>query len=266
MIFRLDHIATALIAIFLLAAAPGCSSLRLSSVPLLDKLAFWERQTVPPEILARHGPTATERLAQIEKMGRQAAKGSPSTQQQIAANLAQQISVEQNPLIRLHLIQAISRCRVPVASAVLRAGLEDKDLDVQQAACAALGDRPDPETTTLLGAIVSSDSEPLDLRLAAIDTLGRLDNPAAALALAPALEPHVNPALQFRAVTHLKKITGLDHGNDLVAWRNYFARMPATNSRSPTAPYPGLENPTVGAFSPQNGPPPSPAAQVTGPS
>jgi hypothetical protein len=257
---RLGHRAAALIAIILLVTSAGCG--RMSSMSLLDRFAFWDREVVPAEILSRHGPTATERLAQIEDMGRRASKGSPSEQQQIADNLARQISVEQDPQIRLHLIQAISRCRVPVAAAVLRAGLDDKDLDVQLAACQALGDWPGPETTALLGEIVGDDSEPLDLRLAAIDALGRFKNPAAALALAPALEAHANPALQFRAVKRLKKLTGLDHGNDLVAWRDHFSRLSGIAAAPPAVEPAGAGTAGVGAVVPYNGPAQSPTAQA----
>ncbi len=235
---RPGHRALMLIAILGLATSPGCRSLSLPSFALMDKLPFGNREVVPPEIRQRHGLSPSEQVAQIDQLGRRAEKESPQQQQMTAENLARQITVTEDSQIRLHLIRAVSRCRVPLATDVLKAGLKDPDLDVQLAACAGLGERGGEETTSLLGEIVRDDSQPLDLRLAAIDSLGRRKDPATAVALAAALQPQANPALQFRAVRQLKTVTGLDYGDDLMAWRNHFGQTTTIATASPPDPGP----------------------------
>ncbi|HUS40184.1 MAG: HEAT repeat domain-containing protein [Pirellulales bacterium] len=223
-----------------LSTSVGCGSMSFSA---FDKLAFWKREVVPEDILARHGPTASQYLEKIDKLGQRAAKASPTEQQAIAEQLAQAIRAEQDALVRLHLIQAISPCRAPIAAAVLHAGLNDEDLDVQLAACEELSAWESPKTTTLLGQIVESGDEPLDLRLAAIETLGKFKDAAAADVIAPALESNADPALQYRAVKSLAKMTGIDYGNDLVAWRNHFGKQTFGNSGEQYA-SPDLSSPT----------------------
>jgi hypothetical protein len=205
----------------------GCRSFDLPSWPWLDKLGLRPAEPVPEEVLARHGPTSMQRIERIEGLGKQAAKSSSVQQQQIAEALAQQIQSEQDSLVRAAIVDAISECRVPIAGAVMRAALQDVDMDVQRAACRAWGRWGSPEAVQLLGQMVADNDAPLDVRLAAVSELQQIKDPSSASALAAALGPRQDPAIQYRAVEALQDVTDLDYGNDLVAWRNHFANDPA---------------------------------------
>jgi HEAT repeat protein len=215
----------------LVAVTVGCRSFNMPSLPLLEDLNFLPDKPVPPEVLSRHGPTSQARIDQIAALEDRAKAGSTVEQQHVAEFLAQQIRAERDPVLRERIIQAVSHCRVPLASAVLRAGLNDESPDVQLAACRAWGQRDDPEAIAVLGQIVATADEDVDLRLEAVKSLGQIERPEAADALSAAIQPDQDPAVQYRAVAALESVTDLDYGQDLTAWRDYFSRKAALAAR-----------------------------------
>lgn len=204
-----------------LLLATGCRA--LSNVPLLRGLA--PEKPVPPEIVARYGPTAGQRIQEVDRLGKAARKASPDRQQIIAETLAQQIREEKVPTVRLHIVNAIQNCRTPMASSVLRAALDDEDIDVRIAACKAWGKVGGPEAVELLGRTVGDDGAELEVRLAATSALANVKHPRAVQALGLAIQDRQDPALQYRAAQSLQQVTGVRHGNNLVAWRNYVSEQ-----------------------------------------
>lgn len=195
----------------------------MSDVPLLRSLVA--EKPVPPEIIARCGPTATQRIEEVNRLGKAARKASPDRQQTIAATLAQQIREEKDPTVRAKIVRAIVNCRTPLATSVLRAAMDDEDMDVRITACKAWGQVGGPEAVELLGRAIGDDSAELEVRLAAADALANVKQPRAVQALGLAIQDRQNPALQFRAAQSLQQVTGLRHGNNLVAWREYVSQQ-----------------------------------------
>jgi HEAT repeat protein len=105
------------------------------------------------------------------------------------------------------------------ASKMLTAGLKDTDSDVRVACCQAWGKRKGHDATHLLSEILTSDTD-IDVRLAAARALGETGDPAATAALGLALE-NPDPAMQYRAVQSLKKVSGRDYGDSIAVWREY---------------------------------------------
>ena len=77
----------------------------------------------------------------------------------------------------------------------------------------------DAQAVKLLSEALRSDVD-ADVRLAAAKALGETKNPAAVAALGEALTD-ADPAMQYRAVLSLKKVTGKDLGNDVDRWQQY---------------------------------------------
>jgi HEAT repeat protein len=146
-------------------------------------------------------------------------------QRELSDQLARQIQIEPDPIVRTAVIEAIAEFRTPIAQQVLEAGLSDKDTGVRVACCKALGRRADPTTVPKLAAILRTD-EDIDVRLAATEALGNIRTPQAMQALVIALDDR-DPALQFVGVESLKSITGKDFGPNVAAWRQVAAGGPS---------------------------------------
>jgi HEAT repeat protein len=204
-----------------LLALSGCQNFDLSSLPLADKLGFATRAPVPPEVAARYGPTLRVRLEKIKRQGIAAAKASPTEQEEIARALAAQIQQESNPVLRQEIVKSIANCKNPLAELVIRAGLNDKNRDVQIESCRAWGERRSAESVPILSQVLRNEDADLDVKLAAVTALANSGNEEAVAVLSVALAKGADPALQHQAVLALQELTDRDFGNDLVAWRNF---------------------------------------------
>lgn len=170
-------------------------------------------------------PSPAKRIASLRELARNASRATPEQRQQVAAELVESIRTEEDPLIRAEIVRALGAYPGPAADAVLRAALSDPDAEVRVAACEIWGDRGDAEATALLAEVLDRDAD-VDVRLAAAAALGESENPAAAAALGLALEDR-DPAMQYRAVLSLRRLTGKNFGNDVNRWRQYVAgRLP----------------------------------------
>lgn len=138
-------------------------------------------------------------------------------QRQLTDQLARQIQVEPDPLVRKSIVEAVAKYQTPMARAVLEAGVKDQDEIVRAACCKALGARAEPETIASLAAVLREDQEQ-DVRLAAAKALGQIKSPEAVKALSVAVEDR-DPAMQYVGVQSLKLATGKDYGNDVQTWR-----------------------------------------------
>ena len=106
-----------------------------------------------------------------------------------------------------------------MADTVIEAASEDDSADVRMTACEVLGRRGGPQAIRLLSKTVASDIN-ADVRLAATRALGETGDPAAVAGLGVALEDG-DPAMQYRAVLALKKVSKEDFGRDVGLWRQY---------------------------------------------
>jgi HEAT repeat protein len=105
--------------------------------------------------------------------------------------------------------------------------LNDDDRDVRTACCRLLGRRKDPAAVASLSRIVSGE-EDMEVRMAAIDALGKFESTEAVMGLAAAVKDR-DPALQYAGVKAMKTASGKDLGNDVEAWRQYAATLTPTS-------------------------------------
>jgi HEAT repeat protein len=197
----------------LLAMQLGCANGPLSDLAALSPFA---RES---DGGGRYGPTPGQQVAEIQRLGREARDAEPVAQQQITAELAQRLISETDPLLRERIVVALGPLPAPAATEALRQAVQDRNTSVRLRAVQAWEDRPAAEAVPVLAEVLASDTN-TDVRLAATRALGQFRDPAAVRPLSVALEDS-DPALQFRAVQSLKKITNRDLGADLAAWRRF---------------------------------------------
>lgn len=160
-----------------------------------------------------------ERIKQLQQQAKDASVATPDQQERLAADLALQFEKESDPLIRIEMLRTMAKYRTVTAAATLRKALSDSNPDVRIAACQAWGERGGKDATAALSETLGRDAD-LDVRLAAARALGETRDQAAVAALGLALEDS-DPAMQARAVSSLRQVTGNDFGNDVTAWRQY---------------------------------------------
>lgn len=150
------------------------------------------------------------------------ADGTDSTEQrEYTDQLARQIQIEPDPLVRAQIIKAVHEFRTPLAYQIVEAGLGDEHSAVRTASCEALGERAEARSIARLSEIVRED-EDKDVRLAAVAALGNIKDPAAIAGVAAALEDR-DPAMQYVGVQSMRSITGKEYGGDVEAWRQVAA-------------------------------------------
>ncbi len=189
-----------------LALLAGCQSMSMPSV--------W------PFSSERDRTTYHTPQMRVDAVGQIAAKStgvdSPD-QRALTDELARQIQIEPDPLVRTAVVGAIAEFRTPIAPQVLQAGLNDDSPTVRIACCRALGERGESDSISSLSQALKQDKN-LDVRLAAAEALGKIDSPASITALVTALDDR-DPALQYVGVQSMKALTGKDYGGDVDAWR-----------------------------------------------
>jgi HEAT repeat protein len=168
------------------------------------------------------------RVAAIREMGERADDASSADQLSMCEELVKQIQTEPDPLVRRAIQETIAKFETPQATAVLLAGLSDEDRDVRTACCRLLGKRADPAGIAPLSRIVGADAD-AEVRMAAIDALGKYKSKDAVIGLAAAIKDR-NPAMQYAGVKAMQSASGEDLGNDVEAWRQY------AESLGPTSP------------------------------
>lgn len=200
-------------AVLLLAAsAPGCAS-----------WAPWTWKD-PAKVAAereRYGATADQRVKELAAAATAAKKAGAAEQEAFAKQLAEKMVVEHDPRVRCSILEAAAGFDTPSSAALCRGGLQDPDERVRMAACSAWVTKGGAEAVQLLANRYRTDSE-LDVRLRALRALGELGDKEAVPVLAKALEDS-DPAVQYRAVAALKKVSGRDLGNDVNRWREWAA-------------------------------------------
>jgi HEAT repeat protein len=185
----------------------------------------WPFGTDQTEHLKTYGPVGAQRVDELKARAKKVRKASPQEQEAFSAELAQKMKHEKDVLVRMAMIDAVSKLDASSAGAVLYAGLkEDPEIDIRIACCDAWHKRlPNPEATRILAETLASDTS-IDVRLAAVKALSAAEDKEAVKALGLALDDP-NPAMQFVAVASMKSVTGKDLGNDVTAWRQ-FAKQP----------------------------------------
>ncbi len=192
----------------------GCASLPPVWTPFPDQKKVAREQ-------AAYGATADQRMKTLAAEAKAAKAGSPQQQTEFTRGLAGRVLEEHDPRVRARIVETAAEFDTPAAAAVCRGCLEDPEPRVRMTACAAWGERGGPEAVKMLSARYHADRD-LDVRLRALRELGNLGDGAAIPVLARALEDP-DPAVQYRAVAALKKVSGRDLGDDVNKWRAWAA-------------------------------------------
>jgi HEAT repeat protein len=191
------------------ASLAGCQSLT------------WPQTWPFPERELTTYKTPSMRADALEQFGMRSSGVDSPEQRQITDQLARQMQVEPDPLVRQAVVRAIAEFRTPIAQQVLEAGLSDEDVAVRVACCHALGRRAEAISVSSLANALRTD-ENIDVRLAAAEALGKTKSPQAIQSLIVALDDR-DPALQYAGVQAMKSITGEDYGPDVQTWRHVAA-------------------------------------------
>lgn len=190
--------------------------------PSRPKVSQWfsDTKTEEPDA-AKLAGNPQARAERYKQLAADASGMTPEEQATVCAELADELSKADDPLVRLSILRTAGAFSTQAASGMLTAGMQDPDRDVRIECCGIWGVRGGPEAGRLLTEAVASDSN-IDVRLAATRALGSLssDDPHALEGLKIAVSDS-DPAMQYRAVEALKRHTGQDYGNDVLAWREY---------------------------------------------
>jgi len=198
--------------------------LLLAGLPPAGGCARWREHFNAKEVALereRYGATADQRIKELTAEAERAKKEGGAAQQDFTAGLVKNLLDEHDPRVRVVILDVASGFDTPSAVAICKGALEDPDERVRAKACEVWGRRGGSEAVSLLAARFDADTD-IDVRLKALRELGRLGDEAAIPVLARALE-NTDPAVQFRAVTALKKLSGRDLGDDVNLWRAWAA-------------------------------------------
>jgi hypothetical protein len=211
------------------AVVCGCAQGPFASKTSWNPLAKKDQDVYDPR---QYGPTPAEQLTAVRKTAARAGSMPPAEQEQTARELSRRLQGESSPAMKLELVRALGQFDTPAAETALRVSLADPDPVVRRTAVEAWSARRTPQALRTLARVIASDTD-LDVRLAAADGLANFEDRAAVDALAVALDDP-DPALQYRAIESLSKVTGRDYGVDVAAWRQYVQGAEPTPSRQPS--------------------------------
>jgi hypothetical protein len=206
-----------------------CSALAITALALAGCQSIWTPNMWPfPERERTTYTTPKMRADAVAEFAMRSTGVDTPEQREITDQLARQIQIEPDPLVRQAVIRAISEFRTPMAQQVLEAGLADQHEMVRIACCQALGARavagvsdPGHSSVAALAKSLRTDKD-MNVRIAATEALGKIKSPEAIQALAAALDDR-DPALQYVGVQSMKRVTGKDYGPDVQTWRQVAA-------------------------------------------
>ncbi len=208
--------AYALALMVLMAVVPGCAD-----TFGWDSFKWWNAKAKKQKAadLARFGPTADQRVADMAKLAKQP-PASMEARQQKAVELGQQLETEKDTLVRMSIVRALGAMPCDNSVRLLKAGLQDREADVRVACCQGLAKQNNADAAQALAGAAGSDTE-IDVRIAAVRALGNQKDPALVKrTMAVALEDP-DPAMQHSAMIALKTSTGRDFGNNVNAAREF---------------------------------------------
>lgn len=167
----------------------------------------------------RYIDTLYARREKLRSLAKRAKQLPTAEQERVSHDLVRLANEDSIVLIRIEAIRTLGAFPTPAASRALHQALKDSDTDVRIAAIEAWERRGGQEAFDALRGAVGSDAD-IDVRLAATRALATFQGPGTEQALAIALNDK-DPALQYRAMESLRKVSRRDYGNNVVAWRDY---------------------------------------------
>ncbi|MEY3203835.1 MAG: hypothetical protein RLZZ21_166 [Planctomycetota bacterium] len=181
----------------------------------------WKSEKQVAQEREKYGLTADQRIKELAEKSKSVKAGSAAEQERFSQEIATAMVSEHDARVRCAMLDAVVPLDTPMATAICKGAMQDPDPRVRMAGCSAWVTRGGSDAVEMLGARYQTDSE-LDVRLRALRCLGELGDKAAVPVLAKALEDS-DPAVQYRAVGALKKVSGRDLGDDVNKWREWAA-------------------------------------------
>lgn len=179
------------------------------------------------------GVTDHVRRAQLSDLAESIAEMPAGRQVFWASQLKNILENDPSPEMRRLAIVAAGSLADPVASAdLIQLGVDDSVTKVRMEACRALGKQSGDDAARMLAAVVGTDTD-LDVRQAAIAALGRHRSQISTELLRRTLEDR-DPATRSLAIASLRQVTGQNHGEDPSAWIAALDQNPGL--REPGAP------------------------------
>jgi hypothetical protein len=201
--------------LFVLLLLPGCAGgpagLARFNPSLRDE---WKKDEA-------YGHTMHQRLEELQAWGQQAPQMSAERRREVAQTITTKLGQEANVALLQQSAWTLGRLQIPEADEGLKLLSEHASAEVRTASCLAWRYRGGNEAREALARILNSDTDG-DVRVAAARQLGYFRDPESIAALGIALDDP-SPALQYRAVESLKRITGENYGDDAAAWREFVA-------------------------------------------
>ena len=179
----------------------------------------WKNKDKAARDQEKYGYTADTRIKKLAERSKVVKTESTQNQLEFTQDLVRMMLEEHDPRVRCSILETAADYDTASASAICKGGLQDPNEMVRMKACDVWAKRGGDEAVQLLATRFQTDSE-LDVRLRALRMLGELKDKQAIPVLARALED-ADPAVQYRAVASLKKVSGRDLGNDVNAWREW---------------------------------------------
>jgi HEAT repeat protein len=198
------------IAVFIACCLAGCAT-----------WSPWKSDEQVAKEREKYGLTADQRIKELAEKSKAAKAGTAAEQERFSHDIASAMVDEHDARVRCAMLDAVVPLDTPLATAICTGAMQDPDPRVRMAACSAWATRGGSQAVDLLAVRYRTDAE-LDVRLRALRCLGELGNAAAVPVLAKALEDP-DPAVQYRAVGALKKVSGRDLGDDVNKWREWVA-------------------------------------------
>jgi HEAT repeat protein len=163
--------------------------------------------------------TPKDRVEELRSLAKRAKKLPAAEQERTVSQLAADFPRESEGWVRREMLRTLAQFPQPQAGAVLVSALGDSAAQTRQVACAGLGTRGDAIAVQELARVLASDTN-VDVRLAAIEALGRAGDKGALVPLSEALVDG-DPAIQLHAQQALVGVSGRDYGNNVQAWREF---------------------------------------------
>ena len=197
----------------LLAATSGCAQANPKKKWYDPFGLFVEEEEEGPKVV-----TPADWIKRWQALAKEAKKMPPAEQERASTELAWALSKEEDPLLRSYMLLTLAAFPTKTAETMLSTGLQDGDRNVRVSCCEAWRKRGGEEATRIMCETLKTDTD-LDVRLAAARVLGDLKDTKALPVLGLALDEPF-PALRYRAIESLKKISGKEF-EDLKSWREY---------------------------------------------
>jgi hypothetical protein len=181
----------------------------------------WKRQEKAARDQEKYGYTADTRIKKLAERSKVAKAGPERGQLEFTQDLVRMMLEEHDPRVRGKILDTAADYDTASATAICKGAMQDPSDVVRFKACDVWAKRGGEEAVQLLATRFQTDAD-LDVRLRALKMLGKLNDKQAIPVLARALEDS-DPAVQYRAVSSLKQVSGRDLGNDVNAWREWAA-------------------------------------------